>query len=399
MVGTQFQCASNNSGELYCWGLQSNGRLGEIEQGKIAPPTKVNLPEPIKDFGVGAAHVCAVGKSGNLYCWGWGEKGQIGNSSFTATNSTPQKIPGISKVKEVVLNRFGTCALDDSGKVYCWGGGESGQNGSADKGDKSDPQLINNLDKVKSIGLASSYTSHVCVIEISGTVKCWGLGLSMQLGNSIQMDSTKPTKIFETAASVDTSTSTSSQSSTFNLPNQKQSLQLKGCKKIAEVKYVAVEEKCPTGYVEIQPEKPKSVFYLDVVSGCYSANFPVSPLIAIQGRDDYKTLYQSNCDAPHHFQVIYSGIIPTKNNLKRPNTYEISEFCSIQYQKVVGKKIPNAKIGGAIYSGWFLADQGIESRNYPQKGVCYLWKWDSEKKYGEAMYAERVLSQIGSFKN
>ena len=148
ILGTQFACALSTGGELFCWGVQLNGRLGAVEENKPFPPSKMAINEPVKDFGVGAGHICAVGNSGALYCWGWGERGQLGNSVTTATVAVPTKVASLPSVKEVVLNRFGTCALDTTNKVFCWGGGEFLQNGSSDKKDVAEPRLISGLGSV-----------------------------------------------------------------------------------------------------------------------------------------------------------------------------------------------------------------------------------------------------------
>lgn len=386
IMGYQFACALSTTGELSCWGVQLNGRLGAVEENKPFPPSKMAINEPVKDFGVGAGHVCAVGNSGALYCWGWGERGQLGNSVTTATIAVPTKVASLPAVKEVVLNRFGTCALDTTNKVYCWGGGEFLQNGSSDKKDVAEPRLISGLGSVKSIGIASSYTSHVCVIDSNNEGKCWGYGFSMQLGNSVQGDSAVPIQIFKTSGSANPTESTP-KNSVLDLVIE--------CKKGKTTKVVSgISPKCPSGFSEVLKKKPKSTFYLDLKKGCYSANFPVSSLISVQGRKDYKTLYEAKCTSPYHFQVIYSGKVATTNNSPLPTQEQMGKHCQAEYKKVLGKETPTTIIGGGIYLAWYFPDAGIEASKYPQKGICYIWKWDSKRIYGDAAYAQVVTSAL-----
>lgn len=383
LVGTQFACALDTAGSVLCWGYQVNGRIGIVEDQKVSPPVKISLPDNAIDLGVGAAHACAILKQGDLYCWGWGEKGQLGNGVTAETVAVPAKVEGLSKVKSVILNRFGSCIVDSTNKVSCWGGGEFGQNGNSDKNDTSVPKAVLGLSEVRSLSSASAYTSHMCAIETNRTAKCWGYGFSLQLGNSVQGDQPRPVRIFETAEKSESSEKSQSSSSLTDITIL--------CKKGSQTKVLSgVSPKCPKGFQEAVKKKPRSIFYLDLKKGCYSANFPVSARIATTGRKDYKTLYQASCTTPYHFQVIYSGRVPTPNNSPLPTQETMRDHCLAEYEKVMKRKSPTTIIAGETYLGWFFPDAGIEARQYPKKGICYIWKWDTKKIYGDAPYAESV---------
>lgn len=66
----------------------------------------------------------------------------------------------------LTTGQYHTCYLE-VGQTYCWGAGESGASGSADKGQSIIP---NGIVYPTDISAASNYT---CVID-EGTVKCWG---------------------------------------------------------------------------------------------------------------------------------------------------------------------------------------------------------------------------------
>ncbi|MFZ3229103.1 MAG: hypothetical protein WA160_02770 [Pseudobdellovibrio sp.] len=76
-------CAIKINGEVYCWGANSYGGIGnpaldmDIDL-DIGTPTKVLLPEPAVQVRVLDFHSCALTASHKVYCWGLNSCGQLG---------------------------------------------------------------------------------------------------------------------------------------------------------------------------------------------------------------------------------------------------------------------------------------------------------------------------------
>ncbi|RYF75594.1 MAG: hypothetical protein EOO39_06690 [Cytophagaceae bacterium] len=153
-VGYQANCAVSN-GNAYCWGLNNYGQLGQ-------PTTLANSSAPILIQGpltgktvtqvaMGAQHACALVSEGDLYCWGLNETGQLGNGSLvnTTTPTLVQKTGPLTgkAFTQVSTNLRTTCALADS-KPYCWGSNSSGQLGDASTTNKARPNLVFSFDGV-----------------------------------------------------------------------------------------------------------------------------------------------------------------------------------------------------------------------------------------------------------
>ena len=60
----------------------------------------------------------AIASNGDLYCWGFNRCGGVGNGA-TNDQHTPVKV--LENVKETVLENDTTAAITEEGDVYCWG--------------------------------------------------------------------------------------------------------------------------------------------------------------------------------------------------------------------------------------------------------------------------------------
>lgn len=119
-MGFEHGCAISPSRQLYCWGLNDQGQLGNgttINRNTAAVVPGAPLVERVS---AGAAHTCAIGTDGELYCWGRNVRGQLGDGS-TTTRRVPVQVARGLRFSEVAAGAETTCALDVAGMAYCWG--------------------------------------------------------------------------------------------------------------------------------------------------------------------------------------------------------------------------------------------------------------------------------------
>lgn len=145
--------------------------------------TNVVVATPVT---LGRSHACAIQSDLTVACWGDNLKGQlgIGTNTNTYAGQVPNLVPGLTNIVALGSHGGGTCALNATGNVFCWGvvGASALNTGS------NTPQLISGFSDVVAI---TGGSVHMCALKNDGTVWCWGYGNIAQIGQGI--DSGPPT--------------------------------------------------------------------------------------------------------------------------------------------------------------------------------------------------------------
>lgn len=189
-VGTNHACAVAD-GNAYCWGLATNGRLGNgTTSGTYTSPVAVStgaMGGTVTSISAGDSHTCATA-DGNAYCWGNGSNGRLGRGS-TTTASTPVAVvtSGVLSGRTVTAISAGTshsCAVAD-GLAFCWGLGTNGRLGNAStSGNYTSPVAVSTATGLadRTVTSVSAGNTHTCAV-VDGTAYCWGSTTNGRLGN------------------------------------------------------------------------------------------------------------------------------------------------------------------------------------------------------------------------
>ncbi len=195
-AGASNTCATLANGSVRCWGAGANGRLGtgntsdigdDETPGSVAPAV---LGRNAVAVSSGGSHSCAPLDDGTLRCWGLATSGQLGyaNTNTIGDNETPSSAGAVAVGRSIVSVAGGashTCARLDNGTVRCWGLGTSGRLGYANTttiGDNETPGSVGTVNIGRSAIAVTAGASHTCARLDDGTVRCWGLATSGQLG-------------------------------------------------------------------------------------------------------------------------------------------------------------------------------------------------------------------------
>lgn len=164
--------ADTPPGTPYSWGAETTGALGNDAalSGAQGPPAQIPGLGRVIDISAGYAHSLAVVDGGEVYAWGSDSKGQLGDGGATNTDQgVPVRVTGISTAVAVAAGGEHSLALLADGTVMAWGSDVNGALGdNATAGDKTTPVPVASLTQVKAI---SAGTAHSLALLTNGTVQ------------------------------------------------------------------------------------------------------------------------------------------------------------------------------------------------------------------------------------
>jgi alpha-tubulin suppressor-like RCC1 family protein len=210
-AGFDATCALTSVGEVWCWGSNNFGHLGDGTTRGRATPAPVAGTHRFRSLNVGVASVCGVTTDGVGYCWGSNIGGVLGIGSETESR-VPVPVSGGLTFSDISVSRGNTiftlaCGLTQSGAAHCWGSNFDGALGVETVGDRCYPSLVlpepqlacSKTPVAVSGGLHFSAIttgfSSACGISFEGTAYCWGSNRYGALGNGTTVASSTPVQV------------------------------------------------------------------------------------------------------------------------------------------------------------------------------------------------------------
>jgi len=202
-AGAYHTCALAKNGTVTCWGEGSFGQIGNGALSSSLVPTAVTMTTGVPLINVtalsaGGWHSCALTKTKNVYCWGNNSHGQVGNKSLDTEIPRAQlvkKLDDSTLSNVITLGGGGTgtyhsCASDTQ-LTYCWGRNHTGQLGDDTGVDRLGAVVVKqqgglSLQNIIKLGLGAE---HSCAVAKTGGVFCWGENGDYQLGDHTTSDS------------------------------------------------------------------------------------------------------------------------------------------------------------------------------------------------------------------
>jgi cysteine-rich repeat protein len=215
VAGGNHTCVISGS-EVWCWGQNDQGQLGDGSTENRNKPVKVL--SGAADITAGLSYTCAELFNGQVMCWGDNSLGQLADGSTTDHNS-PTVASLVTGLANVDAGQNKDCGITHSGLVRCvtsnadnFVNEHPGPNldvavsrfnnlilaltndGVPVEFKSGKPEIVESLTSVEDV---DSGVGHVCALKSDGTVFCWGSNNYGQLGNDSTTSSTNPDEVVD----------------------------------------------------------------------------------------------------------------------------------------------------------------------------------------------------------
>jgi hypothetical protein len=199
-VGQRNLCGIDDAGAAWCLGQNPTGQLGNGSTADrlLSSPVRVAGGLVFSAISVGA-HSCGIAASGEGWCWGQGNVGQLGND-LGQNSSVPVQVAGGLKFRSISAGLLHSCGVTTDGRAWCWGSNEIAPLGSDLVRFPGDPHKVGVLlpaavaGTVRFVAIAASY-QHTCALATDGSVWCWGVNKTGQLGDGTTTTRKTPVRV------------------------------------------------------------------------------------------------------------------------------------------------------------------------------------------------------------
>jgi alpha-tubulin suppressor-like RCC1 family protein len=213
MTRNSTTCARRADDKLFCWGGASVGELGippnaapEVEPDAglrfSSKPLELTLSDPVKLVRGGGQFFCAVDKTEQFLCWGYNSFCALGRGTCTISAELPAGVAwdgGAFLADDMGFGPYHGCAHLTGGSTVCWGSNTFLQAGVPSDSGAPLPSPTKTSTDVSSIVAGEAYT---CGLKASGNAQCWGNNDNGTLGAPIPDGGSQTATPVEAAPSV-----------------------------------------------------------------------------------------------------------------------------------------------------------------------------------------------------
>jgi alpha-tubulin suppressor-like RCC1 family protein len=195
-AGASHSAALKTNGELWTWGSDTFGQLGN------GAPTSIVLSPAqvltnIAAMSAGERHMLAAKMDGTLWAWGNQQFGRLGNGTSSSSSlHTPAQVSGFTSAIAVAAGREHSLVLKSDGTIWAFGHNQYGQLGDGSTSDRTTPVQVTGLTGVVAIAAAldASYALQTDGAG-GGIVWAWGNNSVGQLGDGSALSRVTPVRV------------------------------------------------------------------------------------------------------------------------------------------------------------------------------------------------------------
>lgn len=210
-LGAAHVCVLRNDGAVYCWGDNTSGQLGDgTATNREAPALVAALPHTAQahatQVSAGEDQTCALLNTGQVYCWGNNGARQLGDGTVVPSSRVPVQTlavaadGGAEPFQATALSLGGkhACAIGADKRAWCWGENQSGNHGGqcgVAPALADDVPIATAVNGVDTVVEIGSGDEFTCARKDDKSVWCWGANGQGELGNGKTADSFTPVNV------------------------------------------------------------------------------------------------------------------------------------------------------------------------------------------------------------
>lgn len=204
--GRDFGTTIAKKTRVLSFGDGSHGALGHTDcfGGDAYEPREINgLPEDVVSVGAGHYHSMAVAQTGELWAWGRNLEGQLGERDGNTREKwhQPQRVRGLESVEVVSARGSGvvSMAIARDGSLWTWGKSKRGQLGLGTKIMYAQtPKRVEALVGQQVVQVALGW-GHALARTAEGHVYSWGYAANGRLGFQLSDSESAETSVKKTS--------------------------------------------------------------------------------------------------------------------------------------------------------------------------------------------------------
>lgn len=187
-AGGRHSLALSSDGSLYAWGLNGLGQLGDGSTTRREVPVEIVVAgKTFSAIAAGRDHSLAIATDGSIYAWGNNSNGQLGDGSTTRRIVPVEIVVEDRTFSAIAAGEYHSLAIAADGSLHSWGANSYGVNsygqlGDGSRTDRSSPVLVSVPGKTFST--VSAGDEHSLATTVDGSLLSWGYNSDGQLGNT-----------------------------------------------------------------------------------------------------------------------------------------------------------------------------------------------------------------------
>lgn len=201
-AGDGYTVALGASGEVYGWGNNSAGQLGDGTTDPRLTPVTVAMPPGVQldALSTGGAFTIALDQDGGVWAWGLNNLGYLGDGT-TTQRTTPGPVLGLPQIVAIDAGHGHSLALDADGGLWAWGYNSNGQLGDHSVRQRSAATRTRPMPTPASLWAGEE---HTLALTAEGELWAWGGNAHGQLGDGTAISRGVPQPVPGLAAGVTT---------------------------------------------------------------------------------------------------------------------------------------------------------------------------------------------------